>query len=171
MLPTERRGPSDRGGGGTTTGDRFDAFTAEAKRALARAQTEALRRRHTHIGPEHLLLGLTGSDAGTAARVLTTLGVDRHDVRRAVAGALDGGQVRVRGALRLTRRAKRVIALAVEEADRLRHPQIGPEHLLLGLLRGGDGLAAGALQRRGLTLAQVRVQLHREGPPPSGSAG
>ena len=169
MLPNGRRGPRARGRGGITTGDRFDAFTARAKRALGRAQTEARRRHHTHIGPEHLLLGLTGPEAGTAAQVLATLGVDRRQVQHAVEGTLDRGRVRVRGSLRLTPGAKRVIRLAVEEADRLRHTHIGTEHLLLGLLCGGDRLAAGALQRLGVTPAQVRAQLQAASPPPSGS--
>jgi len=141
--------------------DRFDTFTDGAKRALVRAQTEALRRRHTHIGPEHLLLGLTGSDAGTAARILTALGVDRHHVRRAVAGALDRSQVRVSGALRLTPRAKRVIALAVAEADRLRDRHIGPEHLLLGLVAAGEGVVAGVLTRLGVELEPARAAVRR----------
>ena len=111
-----------------------------------------------------------GAETGAAARVLTALGVDRHRVHRAVAGALERSQVRVGGPLRLTPRAKRVIALAVAEADRLRHRRIGTEHLLLGLLREGDGIAADALQRLGVTRAQVRTQLREEGTsPPSGS--
>ncbi len=148
----------------TTTGseqnafsrDRFDKFTDRARQVLSRAQEEAQRFQHNYIGTEHLLLGLIRMEDGVAARVLHGLGVELNQVRRAVEFIIGRGDRIVLGEIGLTPRAKKVIELAVDEARRLEHHYIGTEHILLGLVREGEGIAAGVLQSLGVNLARVR---------------
>ena len=149
--------------------DQFDKFTAQTKRVLLRSQQEAKRLHHTHIGTEHLLLGLLGEEAGGAAQVLARLGVAPPQVRRAVEGGLERGERPVGGDVRLTPGAKRVIELTVEEARRLGHDHIGTEHLLLGLVREEQGRAASVLAELGVEVERVRhevLRLTRGGSPP-----
>jgi ATP-dependent Clp protease ATP-binding subunit ClpC len=141
--------------------DQFDKFTEQTKRVLVRSQREAQRLHHTHIGPEHLLLGLVGEEAGGAATVLARLGVTPPQVRRAVERGLERGERPIGGDVRLTPGAKRVIELTVEEARRLGHDHIGPEHLLLGLLREDAGSAALLLAGLGVTVERVRQEVLR----------
>jgi ATP-dependent Clp protease ATP-binding subunit ClpC len=141
--------------------DQFDKFTEQAKRVLIRSQQEAKRLHHTHIGTEHLLLGLVGEAAGGAAQVLAHLGVAPPQVRRAVERDLERGEQPVGGDVRLTPGAKRVIELTVEEARRLGHAHIGTEHLLLGLLREEAGRAAGVLAGLGVEVERVRHEVLR----------
>jgi ATP-dependent Clp protease ATP-binding subunit ClpC len=141
--------------------DHFDKFTEQAKRVLIRSQQEAQRLHHTHIGTEHLLLGLVGEEAGGAAQVLAHLGVEPQRVRRAVEGGLERGERPVGGDVRLTPGAKRVIELTVEEARRLGHDHIGTEHLLLGLIREEQGRAAGVLGGLGVAVERVRHEVLR----------
>jgi len=141
--------------------DQFDKFTEQAKRVLIRSQQEAKRLHHTHIGTEHLLLGLVGEEAGGAAKVLAHLGVAPPRVRRAVERGLERGARPVGGDVRLTPGAKRVIELTVEEARRLGHAHIGTEHLLLGLVREQKGRAAGALAGLGVEVERVRQEVLR----------
>jgi ribosomal protein L37AE/L43A len=138
--------------------DRFDRFTERARKVLSLAQEEAQRLQHNYIGTEHLLLGLVGEGEGVAAKVLTHLGVDLEKVRKAVEGIIGRGERVVLGEIGLTPRAKKVIELAVDEARRLNHDFIGTEHLLLGLIREGEGIGAGVLESFGLSLQQVRAQ-------------
>src|SRR5919202_880703 len=139
--------------------DRFDKFTERAKKVLVLAQEEAQRFNHNYIGTEHLLLGLVREGEGIAAKVLGNLGVELNKVRSAVEFIIGRGDRMVIGDISLTPRAKKVIELAVEEARRLNHNYIGTEHLLLGLVREGEGIAAGVLESLGVSLEKVRTQV------------
>src|SRR5437762_2377158 len=139
--------------------DRFDKFTERARRVLTLAQEEALRFNHNYIGTEHLLLGLVREGEGVAAKVLANLGVELNKVRSAVEFIIGRGDRAVTGDIGLTPRAKKVIELSVDEARRLGHHYIGTEHLLLGLVREGEGIAAGVLESLGVSLDKVRSQV------------
>jgi ATP-dependent Clp protease ATP-binding subunit ClpC len=139
--------------------DRFDKFTERARKVLQLAQEEAQRFNHSYIGTEHILLGLVREGDGVAARVLGNLGIELHKVRSAVEFIIGRGDRAVTGDIGLTPRAKRVIELAVDEARRLNHHYIGTEHLLLGLVREGEGIAAGVLESLGVSLEKVRAQV------------
>src|SRR2546425_2561805 len=141
--------------------DRFDKFTERARRVLTLAQEEALRFNHNYIGTEHLLLGLVREGEGVAAKVLANLGVELNKVRSAVEFIIGRGDRAVMGEIGLTPRAKKVIELAVDEARRLGHHYIGTEHLLLGLVREGEGIAAGVLESLGVSLDKVRAEVTR----------
>src|SRR5687768_15281589 len=132
--------------------DRFDKFTERARRVLTLAQEEALRFNHNYIGTEHMLLGLVRLQEGVAARVFTNLGVDHDKIRSAVETIVGRGDRTVMGEIGLTPRAKKIIELAVDEARRLGHHYIGTEHLLLGMIREGEGIAAGVLESLGVSL-------------------
>src|SRR5271165_300581 len=123
--------------------DRFDKFTERARKVLSLAQEEAQRFNHNYIGTEHLLLGLVREGEGVAAQVLSNLGVELNKVRSAVEFIIGRGDRIVLGEVGMTPRAKKVIELAVDEAKRLNARFVGPEHLLLGLIREGEGIAAG----------------------------
>jgi ATP-dependent Clp protease ATP-binding subunit ClpC len=138
--------------------DRFDKFTERARKVLSLAQEEAQRFQHNYIGTEHLLLGLVREGEGVAAKVLTNLGVQLSAVRNAVEFIIGRGDRITLGEIGLTPRAKKVIELAVDEARRLNHHYIGTEHLLLGLVREGQGIAAGVLESLGVNLEKVRGQ-------------
>ncbi len=141
--------------------DRFDKFSERARRVLTLAQEEAQRFNHNYIGTEHLLLGLVREGDGVAAKVLANLGVELNKVRSAVEFIIGRGDRAVLGEIGLTPRAKKVIELAVDEARRLNHGYIGTEHLLLGLVREGEGIAAGVLESLGVNLERVRAETTR----------
>ena len=141
--------------------DRFDKFTERARRVLTLAQEEAQHFNHNYIGTEHLLLGLVREGDGVAAKVLSNLGVELSKVRSAVEFIIGRGDRAVLGEIGLTPRAKKVIELAVDEARRLNHHYIGTEHLLLGLVREGEGIAAGVLESLGVNLERVRAETTR----------
>ena len=141
--------------------DRFDKFTERARRVLTLAQEEAQRFNHNYIGTEHLLLGLVREGDGVAAKVLNNLGVELTKVRSAVEFIIGRGEKSITGEIGLTPRAKKVIELAVEEARRLNHSYIGTEHLLLGLVREGEGIAFGVLESLGVSLDRVRTETTR----------
>jgi ATP-dependent Clp protease ATP-binding subunit ClpA len=138
--------------------ERFDKFTERARKVLSLAQEEAQRFNHNYIGTEHLLLGLVREGDGVAAKVLSNLGVELNKVRSAVEFIIGRGDRIVLGDIGLTPRAKKVMELAVDEARRLNHRYIGTEHILLGLIREGEGIAAGVLRSLGLDLERVRAQ-------------
>jgi len=139
-----------------------DRFTERARRVLMLAQEEAKRLNHNYIGTEHLLLGLVQEQTGVAARVLRDLGVNPYQVRRIVEETVGRGQrSNIGQTTGLTPRTKRVIELAVDEARRMGHHYIGTEHLLLGLIREGDGLAVNVLRDLGIDLDVVRTQTTR----------
>jgi ATP-dependent Clp protease ATP-binding subunit ClpA len=123
------------------------------------ASEEAHRLNHPYIGTEHLLLGMLREGEGVAARVLTNLGVQLPKVRSAVEFIIGRGEFAVIGEIGLTPRAKKVIEFAFDESRRLDHSYIGTEHLLLGLVREGEGIAAGILESLGITLEKVHQQV------------
>jgi ATP-dependent Clp protease ATP-binding subunit ClpC len=139
--------------------DKFEKFTERARKVLTLAQEEAHRFNHNYIGTEHLLLGLVREGDGVAARVLANMGVQLPKVRSAVEFIIGRGDSMIVGEIGLTPRAKKVIELAVDEARRLNHHYIGTEHLLLGLVREGEGIAAGVLESLGVSLEKVRQQV------------
>ena len=142
-------------------GSRFEKFSERARRVLSLAQEEAQRFNHNYIGTEHILLGLVRETEGVAARVLSGLGIDLSKVRSAVEFIIGRGEKPAQGEIGLTPRAKKVVELAVDEARRMNHTYIGTEHLLIGLLREGEGVAAGVLESLGVTLEKVRTETHR----------
>ena len=142
-------------------GSRFEKFSERARRVLSLAQDEAQRFNHNYIGTEHILLGLVRETEGVAARVLSSLSVDLSKVRSAVEFIIGRGEKPAQGEIGLTPRAKKVVELAVDEARRMNHTYIGTEHLLIGLLREGEGVAAGVLESLGVTLDKVRAETHR----------
>ena len=142
-------------------GSRFEKFSERARRVVSLAQEEAQRFNHNYIGTEHILLGLVRETEGVAARVLSSLSVDLSKVRSAVEFIIGRGEKPAQGEIGLTPRAKKVVELAVDEARRMNHTYIGTEHLLIGLLREGEGVAAGVLESLGVTLDKVRAETHR----------
>ena len=142
-------------------GSRFEKFSERARRVLSLAQEEAQRFNHNYIGTEHILLGLVRETEGVAARVLANLGVDLNKVRSAVEFIIGRGEKPAQGEIGLTPRAKKVVELAVDEARRMNHNYIGTEHLLIGLLREGEGVAAGVLESLGVNLDKVRTETQR----------
>jgi len=137
---------------------RFEKFSERARRVLSLAQEEAQRFNHNYIGTEHILLGLVRETEGVAARVLSNQGVELSKVRSAVEFIIGKGEQRTSGEIGLTPRAKKVIELAVDEARRLNHHYIGTEHILIGLMREGEGVASGVLESLGISLDKVRAE-------------
>ena len=140
---------------------RFEKFSERARRVLSLAQEEAQRFNHNYIGTEHVLLGLVRETDGVAAKVLANLNVELNKVRSAVEFIIGRGERATPGEIGLTPRAKKVIELAVDEARRLNHHYIGTEHLLIGLMREGEGVAAGVLESLGVNLDKVRAETSR----------
>ncbi len=140
---------------------RFEKFSERARRVLSLAQEEAQRFNHNYIGTEHILLGLVRETEGVAAKVLANLSVELAKVRSAVEFIIGRGERPTPGEIGLTPRAKKVIELAVDEARRLGHHYIGTEHLLIGLMREGEGVAAGVLESLGVSLDKVRAETNR----------
>jgi len=140
---------------------RFEKFSERARRVLSLAQEEAQRFNHNYIGTEHVLIGLVRETDGVAAKVLTNLGVELTKVRSAVEFIIGRGERATPGEIGLTPRAKKVIELAVDEARRLNHNYIGTEHLLIGLMREGEGVPAGVLESLGVNLDKVRAETNR----------
>jgi len=138
----------------------FDKFTDRARKVMSLARQEAQRFNHEYIGTEHILLGLVQEGSGIAARVLKNLDVDLRKIRTEVEKLIPHGPPTVQmGQLPFTPRAKRVLELAQEEANNLGHDYIGTEHLLLGLLRENEGVAAQVLMNLGLKLEDVREEV------------
>jgi len=137
----------------------FDRFTEKARHVLTLAQEEAQRFNHNYIGTEHILLGLVRESDSMAGKVLGSLGADLGQVRNAVEYIIGLGDQSPEGEVGLTPRGKKVIELAVDEARRLGHHYIGTEHLLLGLIREGEGIAAGILESLGVNLEKVRDEV------------
>jgi ATP-dependent Clp protease ATP-binding subunit ClpC len=141
--------------------DKLDRFTKRARRVLTLAQEEALRLNHNYIGTEHLLLGLVREENGVAVKVLRELGVEPVQIIRAVERTVGRGERPPFGKPTLAPRTKRVIELAVDEARLMGHHYIGTEHLLLGLVREGEGIAVNVLRGLGINLDRVRTQTAR----------
>jgi len=138
---------------------RFEKFSERARRVLTLAQEEAQNFNHSYIGTEHILLGLVREEEGVGAKVLVNLGVGLAKVRSAVEFIIGRSEKPNISEIGLTPRAKRVIELAIDEARHLGHNYIGTEHLLLGLLREGEGVAAGVLDSLGVTIERVRAEI------------
>ena len=140
--------------------DNMERFTQRARRVLSLAHEEAERMHHNYIGTEHLLLGLIREEGGVAGRVLRELGLDPTRVKEMVerlsgTGRYSGGRIE------LAPGTEQVLQLAIEEARRMGHHYIGTEHLLLGLVRQGEGVGIEVLRRLGITPEQVRRQTRR----------
>jgi ATP-dependent Clp protease ATP-binding subunit ClpA len=151
----------------------FERFTDRSRRVVVLAQEEARVLNHNYIGPEHILLGLVHEGEGVAAKALTELGVSLHAVREQIEELIGRGQQGMRGHIPFTPRAKRVLELSLREALQLGHNYIGTEHILLGILREGENVAAQVLVRMGTDLNRVRlevVKLVGSGEPGEGSA-
>ena len=138
----------------------FDRFTDHGKRVLALAQDEAIRHNHNYIGTEHLLAALIRDTDSIAARALTSLGIELTKVRTALDFIVGrGDQTTSPSEITLSPRTKKVIELAIDEARKLGHSQIGPEHVLLGLVREGEGIASGILESLGVSMAMARAKV------------
>src|SRR5712675_790774 len=137
----------------------FEKFTERARQVIVLAQEEARMLNHDYIGTEHLLLGLIHEGEGVAARALESLGVSLEAVRAQVEEIIGQGQQALSGHIPFTPRAKKVLELSLRESRQLGHDYIGTEHLLLGLLREGEGVAAQVLVKLGADLNRVRLQV------------
>ncbi len=153
--------------------NRFEKFSERARRVLTLAQEEAQSLNHSYIGTEHILLGLVREEEGIAAKVLANLGVGLSKVRASVEFVIGRGDKPSATEAGLTPRARRAIELAIDEARYLGHNYIGTEHLLLGLLREGEGIASGVLDSLGITIDRARAEVERilsQAPPKSKAA-
>src|SRR5438105_5804634 len=134
----------------------FERFTDRARRVVVLAQEEARMLNHNYIGTEHILLGLIHEGEGVAAKALESLNISLETVRQQVEEIIGQGQAAPTGHIPFTPRAKKVLELSLREALQLGHNYIGTEHILLGLIREGEGVAAQVLQKLGADLNRVR---------------
>jgi ATP-dependent Clp protease ATP-binding subunit ClpC len=149
----------------------FERFTERARKVVVLAQEEARHFNHNYIGTEHLLLGLLREDEGVAARALASLNVTLDEVREQVESIVGYGEEGTGAQAPFTPRSKKVLELALREALQLGHNYIGTEHILLGLVREDEGVAAQVLQKLGADLARVRetvVELLPQSPETAG---
>ncbi len=137
----------------------FERFSEGARKVLARAQIEAQRLGHNFIDTEHILLGIVAEETGVAAKVLINLGIPLKKVQAAVEFVVGKGDRQTTGDISLAPRAKKVIELAVDEARHFNSNYIGTEHLLLGLLRGKDGVASNVMDSLGITMEKTREEV------------
>jgi len=137
----------------------FERYTDRARRVVVLAQEEATMLGHNYIGTEHILLGLIHEDEGVAAKALESLGISLQAVRQQVEEVIGQGQQPLSGHFPFTPRANKVLELALREAQQLGHNYIGTEHILLGLIREGEGVAAQILVKLGADLDRVRQQV------------
>src|SRR5688572_18097757 len=137
----------------------FERFTDRARRVVVLAQEEARMLNHNYIGTEHILLGLIHEGEGVAAKALESLGISLDGVRQQVEEIIGQGQQAPSGHIPFTPRAKKVLELSLREALQLGHNHIGTEHILLGLIREGEGVAAQVLVKLGADLNRVRQQV------------
>ncbi|MGM0847133.1 MAG: ATP-dependent protease ATP-binding subunit ClpC [Bacillota bacterium] len=136
----------------------FGRFTERAQKVLALAQEEAIRLSHSNIGTEHILLGLVREGEGIAAKALTALGLSPDKIQKEVEGLIGKGKDSSQ-TIHYTPRAKKVIELSMDEARKLGHSYVGTEHILLGLIREGEGVAARVLNNLGVSLNKARQQV------------
>src|SRR5271156_5259293 len=137
----------------------FERFTEKAIKVIMLAQEEARRLGHNFVGTEQILLGLIGEGTGIAAKTLKSMGVNLKDARVEVEKIIGRGSGFVAVEIPFTPRAKRVLELSWDEARQLGHNFIGSEHLLLGLIREGEGVAARVLENLGVNLHDIRPQV------------
>src|SRR5215467_4394646 len=150
----------------------FERFTDRARRVVVLAQEEARMLNHNYIGTEHILLGLIHEGEGVAAKALESLGISLEAVRNQVEEIIGQGGSSPSGHIPFTPRAKKVLELSLREALQLGHNYIGTEHILLGLIREGEGVAAQVLVKLGADLSRVRqrvIQLLSGFPGPGGA--
>lgn len=136
----------------------YARFTERAQKVLALAQEEATRLHHPGVGTEHILLGLAREGESIAAKALISLGVSAEKVQSEVEKIIGSGQSQA-SAMTYTPRAKKVIELSIDEARKLNHTYVGTEHILLGLIREGEGVAARVLGNLGVSLSKARQQV------------
>ena len=149
----------------------FERFTDRARRVVVLAQEEARMLNHNYIGTEHILLGLIHEGEGVAAEALESLGISLDAVRQQVEEIIGQGQEAPSGHIPFTPRAKKVLELSLRESLQLGHNYIGTEHILLGLIREGDGVAAQVLVRLGADLNRVRQQVIQSHAPSLAAPG
>ena len=149
------------GGSPTDPHGRFEKFSESASSVVSNAQHEAQLLRHNYIGTEHILLGLLRESDGVAAKVLSNLGVEFTTVRSKVESIIGPGERLASGETPLSNRATKVIELAVAESRRSDHHNIDTRHLLIGLLREDEGVAAGVLKSMGVNEERVRGEVAR----------
>jgi ATP-dependent Clp protease ATP-binding subunit ClpC len=137
----------------------FERFTERARRVVILAQEEARMLNHNYIGTEHILLGLVREGEGVAAKALETLGISLEAVRQQVEERIGQGQPAPTAHIPFTPRSKKVLELSMREALQLGHDDIGTEHILLGLVREGEGVGAQVLLGSGVTLERVRGEV------------
>src|ERR671931_1241281 len=137
----------------------FERFTDRARRVVVLAQEESRMLNHDYIGTEHILLGLIHEGEGIAAQAIESLEISLGAVRREIEDVIGQGQAAATGHIPFTPRAKKVLELSLREALQLGHSYIGTEHILLGLVREGEGVAARLLQKLGADLNRVRQQV------------
>ena len=141
----------------------FNGYTVPARKVMYLARSEAIKLNHEFIDTEHILLGLVEEGSGLGASVLRNIGLNSGTVRREVEQTVETGTHEVlTGQLPFTRRAKRVLELAVEESTLSGHNYFGTEHLLLGLMREDEGKAAHVLLNFGLTIDEVKEEIKKE---------
>src|SRR5881227_825657 len=149
--------------GGDDPYEAMNNFTPRAQQVLALARKEADRFNHNFVGTEHLLLGLIKLGQGVAVNVLQKMGLDLETVRMEVEKQVGTGpDQKMIGNIPYTPRVKKVLALAAKEAKTLNHTYVGTEHIFLGLLREGDGVAARVLQQLGVELERTRQEILKE---------
>jgi ATP-dependent Clp protease ATP-binding subunit ClpC len=149
----------------------FERFTDRSRRVVVQAQEESRLLNHSYIGTEHLLLGILREDAGVAAEALAALGVSLDAAREQVAEVVGRGQTAPSGHIPFTPRAKKVLELSLREALSLEHQFIAPEHILLGLITEGHGVAVEVLRSLGAPPEQVRARVLELAPPAGGDPG
>ena len=143
----------------------FERFTDRARRVVVLAQDEARELNHNYIGTEHILLGLISEGDGVAAKALESMGISLDAVRSEVVDIIGRGSQPPSGHVPFTPRAKKVLEYSLREALQLGHKYIGTEHLLLGLIREGEGVAAQVLVKLGADLPRVRCLLYTSPSP------
>lgn len=138
----------------------FERFTDRARQTVIRAQAESASLGHNYIGTEHILLGLLSEESGgVAQKALSACGISPDGVRAQIEEVVGGGERVPNAHIPFTPRAKRILELALKEALLFGHSYIAPDHILLGLLREGEGVGAKVIQNEGIELNQVRHQL------------
>jgi ATP-dependent Clp protease ATP-binding subunit ClpA len=149
----------------------FERFTGRARHVVVLAQEEARLLQHNYIGTEHILLGLLGEPEGVAAKALDRFGMTREAAREEVRGIVGTGSARPTGHIPFTPRAKKTLELALREALQLHHNYIGTEHILLGVIREGDGVGAQVLREHAPDLLALRAALLDQMPAGQSEAG
>src|SRR5699024_605910 len=141
-----------------TCGMLFGRFTERAQKVLALSQEEAIRLKYNNVGTEHILLGLIREGQGIAAKALLALGVETEDIQKEVETLIGEGKHPMQS-IHFTPRAKKVVELSQDEARKLGHSYVGTEHILLGLIREGEGVASRVLKNLGVSLNKARQQV------------